>query len=314
MDYLPPPHLAGFLLARPRLVLAEPVDVAGAKRGIINGRLLRGSPLIIDGQTYVLLGSLLVPVVGWDVSGEIAPPGQQVFTSSGTFDVPAGVTSISAVAVGDGGNVSSTRVGGRGGDLRWASSIEVTPNESLTVTISTSGGACGIYRSATPLLVARGGNSGTSTSTGGSIGGGNGGNGGSPNSGSGKGGGGAGGYSGAGGAGASITDGSAGSGGGGGGGSVGNPDASTHGGAGGGVGLLGAGSNGSGGVYTGAAGNRGGGGSSGQGGSGTTTGGNYGGGGGGRHAASGSSTGGPGAVRIIWGDGRAYPSTNTGDV
>ena len=36
--------------------------------------------------------------------GGAAAPGQQVFTSSGTFTVPAGVTSICAVAVGRGQN------------------------------------------------------------------------------------------------------------------------------------------------------------------------------------------------------------------
>ena len=44
-------------------------------------------------------------------------------------------------------------------------------------------------------------------------------------------------------------------------------------------------------------------------------GGAYGGGGGGAHVDyPGASGGGVGAVRIIWGTGRSYPSTNTGDV
>jgi hypothetical protein len=50
---------------------------------------------------------------------------------------------------------------------------------------------------------------------------------------------------------------------------------------------------------------------------GSVGGGLYGGGGGGRgygYSSTFSGQGGGGAVRIIWGDGRAFPSTNTGNV
>jgi hypothetical protein len=50
---------------------------------------------------------------------------------------------------------------------------------------------------------------------------------------------------------------------------------------------------------------------------GTTIGGAYGGGGSAKQASSSyavGESGGVGAVRIIWGVGRAYPATNTGDV
>lgn len=254
----------------------------------------------------------LTPIVA-SVGG---PAGQQVFTSSGTFVVPAGVTRICAVCVGAGAN-STGQNGGRGGDLRYINNLAVTPGESLTITVGTSGGLSRIARGGTNLLTARGGTSGTSTSTGGDVGGGNGGNGASFNAGSpgrAGGGGGAGGYSGNGGAGSNTGNGGTGSGGAGGGGGAGYGGARA-GGAGGGVGLLGQGSSGAGGTAspnTSNDGTRGAGGSGGTGGGQTWHGGSYGGGASSRSNSNGD--GGPGAVRIIWGEGRAYPSTNTGDV
>ena len=145
----------------------------------------------------------------------------QVFTASGTFTVPSGVTKISAVCIGGGGSGSApggggfAGRGGGGGGLRWSSNISVTPGESLTITVGAGGagvsglfnvgGASNIKRSATTLLEATGGgyaDGGAGTTISGNIGGGNGGAGGSAASGSsGGGGGGTGGYNGAGGVG-----------------------------------------------------------------------------------------------------------------
>ena len=203
----------------------------------------------------------------------VAAPGQQLFSSSGTFTVPAGVTSICAVAVGrgqsgtNGDGVYAGGAGGAGGTLSYANSISVTPGESLTVTIATSTssstGETTLKRSSTVLLAARAGgqtsgqaNEGTSFAGGTTP---------APLYGYGSGGGGAGGYSAAGGNG----------GGGGGAGSGGSAGAS------GGVGGAG---------------------------------GAYGGGGGGGAWNSSGGNGGSGGLRIIWGAGRSYPSTNTGDV
>lgn len=250
----------------------------------------------------------------------VAAPGQQVFTSSGTFTVPAGVTSICAVAVGRGQNgaagdgMYTAGRGGEGGTLSYSNSISVTPWESLTVTIATSTsastGETTLKRSSTVLLAARAGgqtsgqaNVGTSFAGGTAP---------EPVYYFGSGGGGAGGYSGAGGAGGIGDGGSAGSGGSGGGGGGGAPSAASGGG--GGVGLLGAGSNGTAGSGGGAGGGAGSGGSSGADGGDGGAGGNYGGGGGGGGVSSAGGAGGSGALRIIWGDGRSYPSTNTADV
>lgn len=264
------------------------------------------------------------------------PQGQQEFSSTGTFIVPAGVSSISAVAVGAGGvgrpgtygnGVFGT--GGGGGSLRYVNNISVTPGESLTVTIGAYSAATTISRNGTVLVCGAGGGDGyegtyniyggsanyygTNVGTGGD--GGAGGNNIDGYSAYGTGGGGAGGYTGAGGAGASAPAGSGsnGSGGGAGGGGCGNNTGSSinkQGGRGGGVGLLGAGTSGTGGI-TGPNGTNGTDGSA-------STGGEYGGGGGGQ----GMSHYGPvatipplsGGARIIWGPSRAYPSTGTGNV
>lgn len=283
-------------------------------------------------------------VINFVISPTQAAPGQVEYTTPGTYSwtVPALVTSICVVAVGGGaaGRNSSAgnAQGGTGGDLRYINNYTVTPGETLTVlvgagankntagverpggasTLTTSGGA--------NIVIATGGSnySYTSSTIGGSIGGGNGGSGGGV-SGAGSGGGGAGGYSGNGGAGGAGlntggTNGTAGSGGGGGGGGGGN-DAGGFGGGGGGVGIYGQGSNGTGGTRSTFDGNGGGGGSSGTAGenggfNNGAYGGTYGGGGGGTPQGKDTYTdaGGGGAVRIIWGTGRSFPSTNTANV
>jgi hypothetical protein len=248
----------------------------------------------------------------------------------------------------DGNQVrGETNNGGGGGGLAYGT-IGVTPGETLTVVVGAGGNAGGddtsgtaggnttIVRSGITLLSGGGGAGGQhrsdgATSAGGAsggtarIGGGSGGNSGTGSGVSGAtGGGGAGGYSDNGGAGgASNAGGSAGTGGGagGGGGFDGQSDTFRAGG-GGGVGIRGTGSNGSAGVINGGGG---GGGSAltsvteGTSGGNNTSGlgGTYGGGGGGKADAfttSGTATptggaGTGGAVRIVWGTNRSYPST-----
>lgn len=265
-------------------------------------------------------------------------PGQQVFTSTGanSWVVPEGVTTVSVLCVGAGGGgggseeTDETGGGGGGGALAYANDIPVTPGETITVTVGlrgngggvggngTAGGASSFSRGPTDLVAAGGGGGGANRGGGGAGGAvsvGTGGAGGSGGAGSNRasnnagGGGGAGGYSGSGGQGgsaASTGSSTAGSGGGGGGGGGGTNNGTRGGG---GVGLLGQGANGT----RGLANASGGGGSGGT--NGVAVGGLYG--GGGRGAAGqevSGSIGGNGAVRIIWGAGRAYPSTGTGDV
>jgi hypothetical protein len=230
-------------------------------------------------------------------------PGQVAYTTPGTYSwtVPAGVTSVSVVAVGGGGGISIA-----GGNSSFGSEV-----------------------------IAGGGSAG---SAGGVVIAGQGGSGGAGGGGWPSGGGGAGGYSGNGGNGSSSGSGSAGTGGGGGGGTINTPNF-TAGTRGGGVGILGQGANGAGGIRFGdGSGSAGG---AGSGGSGVTYGGGgaalsnepgAGGGGGALawknnisvtagssitvtvgSAGNGYFTPGVGAVRIIWGPGRSFPSTNTAD-
>jgi len=256
--------------------------------------------------------------------------GQIAYTQAGTYSFvcPANVFQVHVVCVGGGGNgflsTNGPNCGGGGGGLAWRNNISVTPGESYAVQVGGIGGSSWFINSST--VSGFGGTSAINSQTGGGAGGGFftvigpggggfGGRGGNSFS-TPAGGGGAGGYTGNGGEGAisapSNSTGFAGTGGGAGGGgsSASTSQGSGRGGAGGGVGILGAGSSGAGG--TGGA-DRGGGGSGGQGGSTFANGGLYGGGGAGS-TTSVSVSGGGGAVRIIWGPNRSFPSTNTGDV
>lgn len=241
--------------------------------------------------------------------------GEQIFTSSGTFTVPAGVFFVSAVAVGQGGSgaqtgMASEKGGGGGGGLGWRNNIPVTPGQNISVIVNQAVTGNSEFTVGMLSTIGYGGGNqsyGAGGAGGGFVGegGGYGGAGGTSITFYNGGGGGAGGYSGSGGSGGT--------------GAVGSPSgapASGVGGAGagggaasgaitvggGGVGILG--SNGSdSGVAVGYGGQGGAGG-----GQGTYAvgglGGAYGGGAGG-----GAGAGASGAVRIIWGPGRSFPGS-----
>jgi len=274
--------------------------------------------------------------------GGAEPVGQQAWTTPGTyyFVVPDGVTRLWGLVIGAGGagasgNVSGgNRIGaGGGGGLAWGCLI-VTPGETLTVIagaaqtsptglngVGANGGMSSIYRGATPLMWGEGGTGGgvdaSPTWWPGGTGlvntayadltqayaaytGGDGGYGdglGGPG-----GGGGCAGYAGNGGDGAEYF------------GLNGQAAAASSGGAGGGaggwggagVGLLGIGATGAAQIAGDNSGSKpGSGGTS----SGNSPNGGVSGGGAGTSGVSGG-----GAVRVLWGPGRSYPSTNTGDV
>ena len=246
---------------------------------------------------------------------EVAP-GQVVFTVSGTWTVPTGVYAVSMVCV----------QGGMGDTNRAQTESSVTV-AGVVVCRAKRGASVGdaYFDGGLQGLSFREAEGGTNEY-------GNGGGGGAAGY---AGGGGAGGDAYFGGGGPSNWNGKAGSGGGGGGGTCGIPPSSKYGGGGGGVGLLGLGASGPGGVYTGAFGGSGG---SGGGGGFELGGGSYGGsrpsrednlyyrGYGGSLAyannvavapgqvitlvctASGLINDGAGAIRILWGGGRSYPS------
>lgn len=287
-----------------------------------------------------------------------ADPGQDIYTTSGTYSwvAPAGVTSICVVCIGgggcgdDGNSGDGGGGGGAGAALAYANNITVTPGSSYTVVVGAPGttgggfntraqsGTASTFTVGSFVMTANGGQGGAPYSTspgstgavysfantpgGVTTGGGNGGDGGAAYDGGG-GGGGAGGYGGNGGNGS---------------GSVGT--AATNG--------SGTGSGGGGGAFSaaGTGGTNGGNGGTGQynitggGGGGATifsstypvtngsdgngrtsypsqggTGGNFGGGGGGSWDSNQGlpAAGGNGAVKILWGTGRSFP-TNAGDV
>lgn len=255
------------------------------------------------------------------MGGGGSPPGQQAFTTAGSFTwtAPAGVTSVCVVCVGAGG--------AGGGALAYKNNITVVPGTGYAVVVGapgsmgtgTNGSAAG-QNTGTPggdssftathgTTTAQGGVTGpSSVSTKGSPAGvyDGGGSGGITYNHGGYNGGGAGGYSGDGGGGGSSN-------------ATGNYNNAGGGGshgawaynAGGGVGILGEGASGADSTGNGFGGSGGGDGT----GPGTEnaqsqTGGDYGGGSSGRWAGN---TGGKGAVRIIWGAGRSFPSTNTAD-
>jgi hypothetical protein len=269
------------------------------------------------------------------VGSSIIAYGQEAYTTPGTYTwvAPAGVTSVCVVCVGGGGGgrwSSNGGGGGAGGGLGWKNDIPVSPGTSYTVvvgagsiasgsTAATGGTSYFINASTTVAGLGGGGASSTAGGAGGTYVGDGGGNGGAGGGGAtdGSGGGGAGGYTGNGGAGANAPNPAAapaGSGSGGGAGGGGTSEG-TGTGPGGGVGILGQGLSGIGAIAGGDTG-PGGAGSGGSIGSAVTgVGGLYGGGGSGGDITltAGYGSGGDGAVRIIWGPGRAYPATNTAD-
>lgn len=259
-----------------------------------------------------------------------------------------------AVGGGAGGCYNWANPGGGGGGLGWKNNITVVPSQSYTVVVGAGGatgtdqysssmfGGNSYFIDIGTVAGYGGGRGGSGTNYDGNVSANNaiygggfvGDGGGAGGNQSNRCGGGAGGYAGYGGRGQTSSGAQANSGAANGG----DGYSSSYGyGAGGGVGILGLGTTGyrfyhpSNGYYTGTG--NGGGGEGGSGGSrgyygenpwtnineagytsGGIKGGDYGGGGGGSGTSYGGGPGGKGAVRIIWGEGRAFPSTNTGDV
>ena len=269
-----------------------------------------------------------------------SPVGQQLYSSPGSYSwtAPAGVTSVSAVVIGGGGGGAKAHDGNGGGcgALSYLTSYTVTPGNSYTVYVGAGGTATtnstgnagngSRFVNASTLyagggLAGPGSNSGPVGRTSGRVGdgGGEGGAGVSSRGGAC----GAAGYAGNGGDCAySDTQPGPAPAGGGGSASYNFDSPGSHGG--GGVGILGQGASGaqcsssqSSAYGLGGSGGANGSLASGPFSSGTSgNGGAYGGGGGRGSNNSGVSggSGGNGGVRIIWGNGRAYPSTNTGDL
>jgi hypothetical protein len=86
----------------------------------------------------------------------------QVFTSSGTFTVPAGITKVKVTVVGGGGGGGAGQADPTGGGGGGGTAIEIisglTPGGTVTVTVGAAGASGGIFNTGLP-----GGTGGTSS-------------------------------------------------------------------------------------------------------------------------------------------------------
>ena len=161
------------------------LDISTGATGTLpaaNGGTNNGSLAMTAGGTLYTDGSK-VENVGAGTSGQVltsqgasAPIWQtasggfsnmQVFTSSGTFTVPAGITKVKVTVVGGGGNggtgsTSSAGGGGGGGGAAISIISGLTPSSTVSITVGGAGGTSsfGAYCSAT------GGGAGASSGTG----------------------------------------------------------------------------------------------------------------------------------------------------
>jgi len=309
--------------------------------------------IILDIRTVSTGGTIVATAPTVSVLDAPVGQEEYLTPGSYTWTAPARVTSVSVVCVGGGGGPaanSNGATGGGGGGLGWKNNIAVTPGTGYTVVVGAGGtrvtsgtapaGGQSRFISAATVSGNGGGGGITAGAAGGAggtwvgDGGGNGGAGGSRNGSTAQagGGGGAGGYSGNGGAGGNGTTNNSTAGSGGGGGGGGGCGTVDTGGSGGGVGLLGQGSNGAAGASTTSDGRGGFGGSGGTNAFSASTSttavnvygiapnqsapGLRGGGGSGSDnpGTAEQANGGNGGVRIIWGPGRSFPSTNTGNI
>lgn len=100
---------------------------------------LDNSSITVSGVVYPLSTNKIVQTL----TNYTPPTGSQQYTSPGTYSwvCPAGVFSVSAVAVGGGGGGYDawTGYGGGGGGLGWKNNIPVNPGQSYTVVVGAGG-------------------------------------------------------------------------------------------------------------------------------------------------------------------------------
>ena len=131
---------------------------------------------LLDGQAYTAIydGTFWQLPQGSSGSGSVSLTNLVVFTSSGTYNVPAGVTKAAVTVVGGGGNGSNGATspdstgsgGGAGGVSRKL--VDLTGVTSVVVTVGASSGTTsfGTFLSATGGVAAGGGGAGGAGSNG----------------------------------------------------------------------------------------------------------------------------------------------------
>ncbi len=87
--------------------------------------------------------------------------GQAVFTSSGTFTVPAGVTSITIELIGAGGNGAQNGGGGGGGGAYVRGTTNVTPGQNISFVIGEGGSGLATIAGGLGMLANAGANATT---------------------------------------------------------------------------------------------------------------------------------------------------------
>lgn len=110
--------------------------------------VLTSADLDVDGVHPNAAGHLkLATELAPYVSALAFPPrGEAVFTSNGSWVAPAGVTSVSLLLIGAGGNgisFAGTSSGGGGGALLYANNVSVTPGVAYPISMTTSASAMG---------------------------------------------------------------------------------------------------------------------------------------------------------------------------
>jgi hypothetical protein len=112
-------------------------------------------------KIYILFFAIVLIAFTGNTALSQIPDDSLTFTTSGTFTVPAGVTSVTIEVVGAGGNGWLNGGGGGGGGGYAMGVYTVTPSSILNVTVGTpNGGVVGGTTSVDALLSATGGGEG----------------------------------------------------------------------------------------------------------------------------------------------------------
>lgn len=123
-------------------------------------------------KLYIIFSLILFTSISYKANSQVS---SQTFTTSGTFIVPAGVTSITIEVVGAGGDGGNNGTGGGGGGGYASGIYTVTPLSTLPVTIGINGGGASGTTVVGSFIQATGGENGVSVANPGVGGGGSGG-------------------------------------------------------------------------------------------------------------------------------------------